>query len=75
MNKHIEKILRNRDPSLSLLENITYYVSQTSEIDMEDMSSIIKKDKTFLEILEIECQKNNLLKIKPKKYFNINDLI
>ena len=74
MNKHIKNILKNKDPELSLLENISYYVSENSEIDIHDIADIIKNDKTCLTILMNECFKKKLLKHKPNKFINIIDL-
>jgi len=75
MNRHIENILRTRDKSLTLLENIVIYIQKHSnEIDMFEMADIIKEDKIFYDILMGECRNHKMLKISKENTLDITQI-
>ena len=63
MNEVLEKILKTKDDHITLLEAIQSVIEKHN-LDIVEVASLIKKDKTFLSILKFECEKNGLLKNK-----------
>lgn len=73
MNDILEKIIRKKDDNITLLE-ATVAVAQEDNLDITELAEIIKKNKTFLSIIQNECQQRGLLKNKTKNN-DINDII
>ena len=64
MNKIIENIIK-RDKNLTILEALSETI-ENEKLDFDDVISIVKKDKVFLEMLKAECNQLGLLKSKNK---------
>jgi len=60
-------------PKISLLEIIISQIT-LNKFDIESIIKFIKKDKMFLNILRVDCEKMNLISMDTKKQLNIRDI-
>lgn len=73
MDEILEKILRKKDDNITLFDAVMSVVKEDN-LDIEEIASVIKKNKPFLLVLEQECSTRGRLKEKPKPEKNLNEM-